>query len=58
MDLDRVIGEACEEYNGKANVKARDDVNVYHATEDAAIRETSIDFMFHGATTVKLAAES
>ena len=48
MYLDRVIGETCEECDGEANFNAgNDDVNVYHATEDAAIRETRVGFMFH-----------
>ncbi len=42
MDLDRVIGEACEECNSEADIDACDDVNVDHTTEDAAIRETCI----------------
>jgi hypothetical protein len=47
MDFDRMIGETCEECHGEANVDARDDlVDVDHATEDAAIREAGVDFMF------------
>ncbi len=47
MDLDRVVGEACEECDGKAKIDTRDDIDIDHTTKDAATRETCVGFMFH-----------
>jgi hypothetical protein len=47
MNLDRMVGETCEERDCKTKIDARDDLNVDHATGNAAVRESCTSLVFH-----------
>jgi hypothetical protein len=47
MNLDGMIGKACEKRDGETDIDASNNVDVDYTTEDAAIRETGADFVLH-----------